>query len=62
MSMVHPYALVRSEHQLTRALDHIAIMPGIVFFTLANQAAARQADGALHRHRMCAASTCWKGR
>ncbi len=31
------YALVRSEHQLTRALDHIAIMPGIVFFTLANQ-------------------------
>ena len=34
---VHPYALVRSEHQLTRALDHIAIMPGIVFFTLANQ-------------------------
>jgi len=36
--MVHPYALVRSEHQLTRALDHAAIMPGIVFFTLANQA------------------------
>ena len=35
---VHPYALVRSDHQLTRALDHIAIMPGIVFFTLANQA------------------------
>jgi [pyruvate, water dikinase]-phosphate phosphotransferase / [pyruvate, water dikinase] kinase len=35
--MIHPYALVRSEHQLTRALDHIAIMPGIVFFTLANQ-------------------------
>src|SRR4051812_31717092 len=36
--MVHPYALVRAEAQLTRALDHIAIMPGIVFFTLANQA------------------------
>jgi hypothetical protein len=27
---------VRAEAQLTRALDHIAIMPGIVFFTLAN--------------------------
>jgi [pyruvate, water dikinase]-phosphate phosphotransferase / [pyruvate, water dikinase] kinase len=35
--MVHPYALVRAEAQLARALDHIAIMPGIVFFTLANQ-------------------------
>jgi len=35
--MVHPYALVRAEQQLTRALDHIAILPGIVFFTLANQ-------------------------
>jgi regulator of PEP synthase PpsR (kinase-PPPase family) len=35
--MIHPYALVRAEAQLTRALDHIAIMPGIVFFTLANQ-------------------------
>lgn len=35
--MVHPYALVRADAQLTRALDHIAIMPGIVFFTLANQ-------------------------
>jgi regulator of PEP synthase PpsR (kinase-PPPase family) len=35
--MVHPYALVRAQAQLTRALDHIAIMPGIVFFTLANQ-------------------------
>src|SRR6201999_406145 len=34
--MVHPYALVRAEAQLVRALDHIAIMPGIVFFTLAN--------------------------
>jgi regulator of PEP synthase PpsR (kinase-PPPase family) len=33
---VHPYALVRSDHQLTRALDHIAILPGLVFFTLAN--------------------------
>src|SRR5689334_19336215 len=36
--LVHPYALVRAEAQLNRALDHIAIMPGIVFFTLANQA------------------------
>jgi regulator of PEP synthase PpsR (kinase-PPPase family) len=35
--MVHPYALVRAEAQLSRALDHIAILPGIVFFTLANQ-------------------------
>lgn len=35
--MIHPYALVRAEAQLTRALDHIAITPGIVFFTLANQ-------------------------
>lgn len=34
---VHPYAMVRSEHQLTRALDHVAMMPGLVFFTLANQ-------------------------
>ncbi|HWA68434.1 MAG TPA: pyruvate, water dikinase regulatory protein [Rhizomicrobium sp.] len=35
--LVHPYALVRSDHQLTRALDHVAINPGLVFFTLANQ-------------------------
>jgi len=34
---IHPYALVRSEHQLTRALDHVAIAPGLVFFTLANE-------------------------
>jgi regulator of PEP synthase PpsR (kinase-PPPase family) len=34
---VHAYALVRSEFQLSRALDHVAIMPGLVFFTLANQ-------------------------
>ncbi|MGH6829010.1 MAG: pyruvate, water dikinase regulatory protein [Rhizomicrobium sp.] len=33
---VHSYALVRSEHQLQRALDHIAISPGLVFFTLVN--------------------------
>jgi regulator of PEP synthase PpsR (kinase-PPPase family) len=33
---VHAYALVRSEHQLTRALDHVATAPGLVFFTLAN--------------------------
>ena len=36
--MIHPYALVRAEAQLTRALDHIAILPGMVFFTLANPA------------------------
>jgi regulator of PEP synthase PpsR (kinase-PPPase family) len=35
--MIHPYALVRAQAQLTRALDHIAILPGLVFFTLANQ-------------------------
>ncbi len=34
---IHPYALVRSEHQLTRALDHVAIQPGLVFFTLASE-------------------------
>ena len=34
---VHAYALVRSEHQLTRALDQVATAPGLVFFTLANQ-------------------------
>ena len=33
---IHSYALVRSEHQLSRALDHIATAPGLVFFTLAN--------------------------
>jgi regulator of PEP synthase PpsR (kinase-PPPase family) len=35
---IHYYALVRGEHQLARALDHITIAPGLVFFTLANQA------------------------
>src|SRR5580693_683793 len=35
---IHFYALVRSEHQMSRALDHIAIASGLVFFTLANQA------------------------
>jgi len=34
---IHFYALVRSEHQLTRTIDHIAMAPGLVFFTLANQ-------------------------
>jgi [pyruvate, water dikinase]-phosphate phosphotransferase / [pyruvate, water dikinase] kinase len=34
---VHFYALVRGSHQLSRALDHITIAPGLVFFTLANQ-------------------------
>ena len=34
---VHFYALVRTEHQLARALDHVTIAPGLVFFTLANQ-------------------------
>ena len=35
---IHSYALVCSEHQLSRALDHIAMAPGVVFFTLANPA------------------------
>lgn len=34
---IHFYALVRSEHQLGRALDNIATAPGLVFFTLANK-------------------------
>jgi len=34
---VHFYALVRSEHQLARVMDHITIAPGLVFFTLVNQ-------------------------
>jgi len=33
---IHSYALVRSEHQLQRSVDHIAISPGLVFFTLVN--------------------------
>jgi regulator of PEP synthase PpsR (kinase-PPPase family) len=33
---VHSYSLVRSEHQLSRALDHVAMAPGQVFFTLAS--------------------------
>ena len=33
---VHSYALVRSEHQLQRSVDHVAINPGLVFFTLVN--------------------------
>src|SRR5579872_2184110 len=33
---VHSYALVRNEHQLARAMDHVAMAPGLVFFTLAN--------------------------
>jgi [pyruvate, water dikinase]-phosphate phosphotransferase / [pyruvate, water dikinase] kinase len=32
----HPYSLVRSMRQLTRAIQHIAADPGLVFFTLAN--------------------------
>src|SRR3954468_4515352 len=35
---LHSYALVRTEHQLSRALDHIAMAPGQVFFTLASVA------------------------
>jgi len=34
---IHSYALVRSEHQLTRALDQAATAPGLVFFTLASK-------------------------
>lgn len=32
----HFYALVRSEKQLQRAIEHIEIEPGLVFFTLVN--------------------------
>jgi hypothetical protein len=32
----HIYALVRSEQQLLRAVEHITAHPGIVFFTLVN--------------------------
>ena len=32
------YALVRSQPQLARAVEHIAARPGIVFFTLVNEA------------------------
>ena len=59
--MVHPYALVRAEAQLTRALDHIAIMPGIVFFTLAN-VGLRDGWWRAARTSRCAASMCWKAR
>ena len=37
MSWSIPMPWCGPRQQLTRALDHIAIMPGIVFFTLANQ-------------------------
>jgi regulator of PEP synthase PpsR (kinase-PPPase family) len=33
---IHSYALVRNHHQLGRALDQVAMAPGLVFFTLAN--------------------------
>ena len=33
----HFYALVRSQKQLQRALEHIKAEPGLVFFTLVNQ-------------------------
>src|SRR5258707_8949936 len=32
----HIYSLVRSERQLARAIEHITVNPGIVFFTLVN--------------------------
>jgi regulator of PEP synthase PpsR (kinase-PPPase family) len=32
----HFYALVRSERQLERVIDHIGAQPGLVFFTLVN--------------------------
>ena len=35
---IQTYFLVHSEHQLTRALDQVATMPGLAFFTLAAQA------------------------
>jgi regulator of PEP synthase PpsR (kinase-PPPase family) len=35
---IHAYALVRNGYQLAKALDQVAVAPGQVFFTLANQA------------------------
>jgi regulator of PEP synthase PpsR (kinase-PPPase family) len=32
----HPYTMVRSRRQLERAVEHIAAVPGLVFFTLAS--------------------------
>lgn len=34
----HIYSLVRSERQLSRAIEHVVANPGIVFFTLVNPA------------------------
>jgi regulator of PEP synthase PpsR (kinase-PPPase family) len=39
---IHSYALVRNAHQLSKALDHIAVAPGQVFFTLASVALREQ--------------------
>ncbi len=38
----HPYALVRSEHQLLRAVDNVHEHPGLVLFTLVNQELRRE--------------------
>lgn len=40
----HPYALVRSQRQLARAVEHIAAEPGLVFFTLANPDLRRELE------------------
>src|SRR6516164_1996188 len=38
----HSYALVRSQRQLQRAIEHIRADPGLVFFTLVNPELRRE--------------------
>jgi hypothetical protein len=45
----HIYSLVRSERQLTRALEHITANPGIVFFTLVNTILRRTLEAECRR-------------
>jgi [pyruvate, water dikinase]-phosphate phosphotransferase / [pyruvate, water dikinase] kinase len=40
----HSYALVRSQRQLARAVEHIGAEPGLVFFTLANPDLRRELE------------------
>jgi regulator of PEP synthase PpsR (kinase-PPPase family) len=40
----HIYALVRSQRQLRRAMDHIREQPGLVFFTLVNPELRRELE------------------
>lgn len=40
----HPYALVRSQRQLQRVIDHIRQQPGLVLFTLVNPELRRELE------------------